>query len=145
MKHLKALLISSILLTYCGLTYAKAEAYSGKIGIISDNTDWGSKFNDFMMQEGEERLVELDITLSQDQASDFERSPDEFNRIIFTEADFSMGVGVEYLIHLSNNKSERHFTYANSNRKLKGCFMITEIAGPHQGIMSVNLKSVECK
>lgn len=78
----------------------------------------------------------LDIELSPEQLEDIDRGPDEMNRLYF----FAGGDdgAAEYLIHLPYSTSE--VGVAIEGDRLQGYFVVFEVAGPHGGIMSINLR-----
>ncbi len=122
--------------------------FEGTVGAPSvprDDPTAGGRFNEFM-DDNDGKVVYLFIFLDDDQRADFERAPDELNRISFSvRDDYSTGssAGNEYLIHLPADRKNYHFEYLQGVGRLSGYFKIWNINGPRQGWMSVNLRPVE--
>lgn len=77
----------------------------------------------------------LDLELSNEQIEDIERGPDEMNRLYF----FAGGDdgAAEYLIHLPRTGDAG---VSITGDRLQGYFVVFELAGPHAGIISINLR-----
>ena len=78
----------------------------------------------------------LELALTDEQVKDISRGPDDRNRINF----FVKGNDwqAEYLIHLK--KGQKDFGFSAKNKSLSGFFVVSDVAGPNTGVMSVILK-----
>jgi hypothetical protein len=132
---------------------AEITPFHGYVGIGNGASEYqsGRVFNSFMLEK-QNQSVKLEIGFDTEQKIDFESSlkePDDFKRIYFFVQSNARGSselrGAEYLIHLPKNENEYAFKYIKEASKLLGCFDVSNINGPRQMIMSINLKPAVCQ
>ncbi len=120
-------------------TIQKTTAPASFTGEIGSRQAREKLFNFFSKYE--KKVVTLDVTLSKEQVAeldDVEKGEILYVSLTYKEqADDVHSTGAEVLIHIE--KGMKGLTLDRATGKLRGKVRVTEIAGPHQGIMSVNL------
>ncbi len=117
-----------------------APAFTGETG----SREGKEKLFDFLMKY-EKKTVTLDLTLTKEQVGELDEL--EKGKILYisiayksSEESTLSDSGAEILIHIE--KGMKGLTLDRETGKLRGTLRVTEIVGPHQGIMSVNLEPV---
>lgn len=117
-----------------------APAFTGEIKSKEDK----EKLFDFLL-EYEKKTVTLDLTLTKEQVGELDEV--EKGKILYisiayksSEESTLSDSGAEILIHIE--KGMKGLTLDRETGKLRGTLRVTQIVGPHMGIMSVNLEPV---
>jgi hypothetical protein len=141
MRELKKILIVFLLFIAVSGQAQDIPEFEGYVGSPTDETDnLYKRFNDFMLiNEG--NVIYINVTLDNEQHEAFKEPTDDFYFFAVYDDYPDKLSGSEY--HFMKSKTPASYSFNTNDNVVEGYFRITEIGGPQNGLLWLELVPVK--